>query len=227
MSTSSRVEVLSTVLLTVAALSVAGAVLHREFGAPAVARSPDVARAPEFIDDWRKLLPASERIGSDGDSTVVVIEFSDLECPFCKRFHDLLGRARNESGVRVRSVFLHYPLPQHRFALPAARSAECARLQGRFDAYVDAVFRGQDSLGLKSWSRFGAEAGVQDSAAFATCVTSTFEPQQIVSGRAFGELIGVRGTPTVVINGWRYYVPPYDSLVQILRAAVQRSALPP
>ena len=226
MPQATRFEMIVTALLTLAALGVAAAVLHREFGTSPVVGARDRSRAPEFLEYWKDLVPPDDSLASGDDGTVVVIEFSDLECPFCRRFHDALGRARDETGVRVRSVFLHYPLPQHRFAVPAARAAECARDQGRFNPFLDAVFRGQDSLGLKAWSRFGAEAGVPDSAAFERCASSTSQPRAVTSGLASGERVGVTGTPTVIIDGWRYYVPPYDSLAQILRAAAQRHAPP-
>ena len=58
---------------------------------------------------------------------------------------------------------MHYPLPTHRFAEPAALAAECAGEQGRFAEFVGAVYAGQDSLGLKPWWEYARIATVQDS----------------------------------------------------------------
>jgi hypothetical protein len=73
-------------------------------------------------------------------------------------------RARYPKDVGL--FFVHFPLPMHRFARPAARATECAGLQGKFGQMVDAVYNKQDSLGLKSWSDYGRDAGVADTVAF-------------------------------------------------------------
>jgi hypothetical protein len=82
-------------------------------------------------------------------------------------------------------VFVHFPLPIHRFAVQAAQATECASLKGRFLNFIDAVYRKQDSLGLKSWGSYALEAG-----------------------RELGLRWQILGTPTVIINGLRYASPP-------------------
>jgi protein-disulfide isomerase len=85
------------------------------------------------------------------------------------------------------------------------------------------VFEKQDSLGLKSWSSFALDAGIQDTVMFARCAGDTVELPLVVRGRALGERIGVRGTPTILINGWRMPAPPYDSLADIIKRVVDGS----
>lgn len=76
----------------------------------------------------------------------------------------LLGVARFMSEARARTNL------KPRFALPAARGSECAANPGRFAEYVTAVFRKQDSLGLRTWGAFAEDAGVPDARASDECV---------------------------------------------------------
>jgi protein-disulfide isomerase len=170
------------------------------------------------VPKWRDLLSSAQAEGNKS-ARVTVIEFSDLECPFCRRFHRALRDAVTKDGLDVETVFIHYPLKGHRFAAPAARAAECAREQGGFPAFVDHVFEKQDSLGLKSWASFAREAGIRDTATFSRCAAQQGTPTQVTAGITAGTLIHVTGTPTVIINGWRFARPPYDSLAAIIRKA--------
>ena len=120
---------------------------------------------------------------------------------------------RTEYGDSVAYTFIHFPLSGHQHAYPAARAAECAESQGRFDAFVGAVFEGQEKLG-QPWSTYAQEARVPDSLAFSTCVRDTSRVDRIDRGRAVGALLKVRGTPTVIVNGWRFPTTPSDSLMR-------------
>ena len=104
--------------------------------------------------------------------------------------------------------FVHFPLDFHRFARPAARAAECAAAQDRFDEFADALFEKQDSLGLKPWGAYANAARVPDVLAFDRCVADTVTVARIENGRALGKQLDVQGTPTVLVNGWRLPMPP-------------------
>jgi protein-disulfide isomerase len=210
-----RTENLVTGLIVASAVAVAGANIHREFFRPAPATTGRGITAPTYLKDWKGILEAGTVIG-DSAAPVKIIEFADLECPGCRTFytkvHDLPPAMRSQIAI----VFVHYPLSMHRFAMPAARAAECARGEGKFNSVVDVLFNKQDSLGLKSWAAYGAEAGVGDTASFARCAASIRSFPLVDAGRALGKRIGVTSTPTVIINGWRYSSPPYDSLAELV-----------
>jgi len=72
----------------------------------------------------------------------------------------------------------------------------------------DRLYDGQDSLGLKSWASFALSAGVRDTSRFNRCVTQPGVPSQIQAGLDAGARLGVRATPTIVVNGWRFARPP-------------------
>jgi protein-disulfide isomerase len=150
----------------------------------------------------------------DSSAPVKIVEFSDLECPYCKRFNEeRIPSIRQEFGPQVTIVFVHFLLPMHRFARPAARAAECAGAQDRFGEFVETVFRKQDSLGLKSWGDYAKEAGVRDSTKFWACVREQTPVAAIEAGKAAGTRLGVRGTPALMVNGWLYDAPPDDTIL--------------
>jgi protein-disulfide isomerase len=117
---------------------------------------------------------------------------------------------------------MHYPLPMHRFAEPAARVSECARAQGRFEAMHERLFEQQNAFGLKPWHEFAAEAGVPELATFEACIKSTEPVPRVVEGKALGSAFDIKGTPTIVINGWKLARPPnieeLDAMVKAILA---------
>lgn len=195
-----------TITLVVCALVVTGVLVWREFFTSA-SQTIRAEQKSAFLKDWRDDLGRGVRLGP-ADAPVQAIEFADFECPFCASFHRDLKALRARYPTQVALTYVHFPLPMHRFAVPAARVAECAGDQGRFEAMYDLLFEQQDQFGLKPWSEFATEAGVPDSTAFETCVKRTDPIPRVAEGKALGKLLDVQGTPTIVINGWKLGRPP-------------------
>lgn len=210
-----------TALLTVAALAIAGALVSREVrhDGPVAAASTAQPRLSREAA-WTDVLEGGIRIGAPA-APVQLAVFSDFECPYCQRFHAAFRSARAEFGDSVSLVFVYFPLSMHKFARPAARAAECARVQGRFSEYADALFDAQDSLGLKPWSAYASAAKGIDSARLSRCANEPQTDSAVAAGVALGTRLGVQYTPTVLINGWRYAVPPTQpDLVSTIRAII-------
>jgi protein-disulfide isomerase len=145
------------------------------------------------------------------------VEFSDLECPFCGHFHlKALAPLLAKHGNEVRVAYVHFPLDFHEEALDAARTVECAQNQGRFKEAVDFIFKNQKSLGKQPWSWFAQGATLGDTVAFNRCMADTSAMPLIASGKSLGTKMEVTGTPTVLLNGWRYAGAPSDT--EITRA---------
>ncbi len=216
----SRAEQIATVSITVAALAVAGSAVHREFFT-VQAPPPQLSQIlkTEYLADWRAYRSAGVTMG-DSAAKVSIVVFSDFECPFCRQFHAQAVQAMSTHVRDVEPVFVHYPLASHRFAKPTAQAAECAATQGRFLEFASVAFAQQDSLGLKSWGRLAAEAGVADTATLASCARRSELAPRITAGLELGKRIGVIGTPTVLINGWRYSTPPTANLEEELAAII-------
>ena len=146
----------------------------------------------------------------DEDAPVVVIEFSDFQCPFCRSFwRDTLPRIKSEyiDTGKVRFVYRDFPLDFHPGAMPAAQAAECAEEQGKFWEMHDKIFREQDKLGagtiqfgvaeLKKWA---GEIRL-NTGKFNSCLDSGKYSAEVENDRKEGQAAGVSGTPGFFING--------------------------
>jgi protein-disulfide isomerase len=191
-----------TAALVFCALLTTGLVVYRGAFDPAARSGLQPEQKPKFVENWRSQLKKGMQLGS-ASAEVQLIEFADFDCPFCGDFHKKLLALRRRYPTQVSLTYMHFPLPGHRFAIPAARVAECAGVQGRFEAVYDRLFDEQESFGLKPWNDYATEAGVPDLAAFDTCVKSTNAFPRIEGGKALGKELDVQGTPTLIVNGWK------------------------
>jgi hypothetical protein len=206
-----------TAILAVSAASMAASVVYRSI-VGATASTPTGLRArPDFIEFWQDALPHTIAIGGDSAAPLTVVVISDLECPGCRAFHFSLTHVLAERSQEIRALYLSFPLPYHRFAEPAARALECAEQIGNIRPLMDLIYEKQDSLGLKTWASFAAEAGIADTALIQRCATDRVRVPRIEEGRTFAERIKIEGTPTVIMNGWRY---PYSPSKLDLDAAI-------
>lgn len=220
---STTFDKVSSAILTLAALVIAGGYAKRELfptaASAAVSEAP--AAAPVYIESWKSIAEQGIALG-DTTALITIVEFADLECPFCKKYQSgTLAAIRGKFGKKVSVRYLHFPIPSHRFALPAARAAECALSADGFEPFVNAVFAKQDSLGLKSWASFANDAGIRDTTSFAQCSRASSRVTRADSGTAIARRIGALGTPTIMVNGWLFKTPPSDSaLAQVITSVL-------
>jgi protein-disulfide isomerase len=209
-------ELAATSTLVVCALLVSGLVVRHEFFVPTPVEPKTV-----FLNDWRTDADKGDRIGAP-TSPVRLMEFADFECPFCGSFHKTLKSIQAKYPNQIELTYVHFPIEGHRFAIPAARVAECANDQGRFEAMYDQLFESQDQFGLKPWDDYATAAGVPDVVAFDVCIKRTDPVPRVEEGRALGAKLDVRGTPTIIINGWKLGRPPtlneLDHMVKLILA---------
>lgn len=162
------------------------------------------------------------------DAAVVVREFGDYQCPACAQFFPVAERLRGEyvrSG-RVRFVFFDFPLTQvHPNALAAAQAARCAGRQGNYWAMHDALFQNQGAWAAAAdpvplYQQYARAIGL-DGGALARCVRSEAELAPVRQSAAFARSIGVRGTPTVVVdNVGLPGVPSYGQVRSMIERAL-------
>lgn len=205
------------VVLTLCAVTVTGLLVRREFFS-APPGQPPVTK----VDDWREYARDGHRMGP-ANAPVTVVVFSDFQCRFCGVLMANLRDLRNAYPEQVAVVYRHFPLSNHEYAAAAARASECA--QGRFEAFQDALFASQDSIGAISWDRFASEAGVEDLAAFRACTTNSAPSPALARDSAAGGRLRVSGTPTLLINDQRFQgaVPPAILDEYVRRALARRS----
>lgn len=190
---------IATGLMVCCALVITAAVAHREFFSTAAAAQPSTEPRP--VENWDRIAAAGQRMGPAG-APVQIVEFSDFQCPYCATFAQTLRKARAKHPGKVTVLYRHYPIQEiHPYARTAALAAECAGEQGRFEAYHDRLFAGQDSIGTRAWERFAAEAGVADLDAFTRCVREERLLANVDRDARLAEEAGISLTPSIVING--------------------------
>ncbi|MBI3782362.1 MAG: thioredoxin domain-containing protein [Deltaproteobacteria bacterium] len=170
-------------------------------------------RNEAFINELRKkykttvaLKPPVVNV-SDGGRTargkigapITIIEFSDYECPYCKRAFTTVEQVLKTYGDKIRFVHRDFPLPFHESARPAAEAALCANAQGKFWEYQDKLFPSEDlsEAKLKSLAK---DVGL-DTGKFDDCLTKKPNGATIDKDVADGTEAGVNGTPAFFING--------------------------
>jgi len=137
------------------------------------------------------------------NAAITMIEFSDFECPNCRRLEPTLIELRKSYGDRIRFVWMDFPLPSHRHALTAAVAARCAREQNQFWPYHDALMSGRESLGEGNLTDLADRLGL-DPGNFRLCLAQRKYQGVVESDIDAGDAIGLSGTPSLVINGSLY-----------------------
>lgn len=145
-----------------------------------------------------------ERTLGSPDAAVTIVEFSDFQCSFCRKFWaETLPRLKETyiKAGQVRFVYQHFAvLGDHSVA--AAKAVECAREQGKFWPYHDKLFDRQGGLAFTDAKlrRYARDLGL-DAQAFAHCLDSPKYQQKVGEETRLGFLLGARGTPTFFLNG--------------------------
>jgi protein-disulfide isomerase len=159
------------------------------------------------VEEWPELIATGHRTGP-ADAKIVIVEFADFECPFCRGYAlETLPAARTAYPDDVAVIYRHLPMPYHRFAVPSAVAVECAGRQGRFEAMHDLLYEKQDSIGLLPWAEVARRSGVADASAWEACRADPAVRAGVVADGELGKRIGATATPTIVINGMRYARP--------------------
>ena len=155
------------------------------------------AAAPSTV----KLADVAVNVLGSASAPVTMVEFSDYQCPFCKRFHERtfpdLKKKYIDTG-KVRYVVRDLPLPFHGEAMPAAIGVRCAGEQGQFWAVYEALFASQDMLSAQMVRKAAVTAGA-DGAVYDACIKKPTVKALIEAEMQEAERIGVTGTPGFVI----------------------------
>ncbi|MEK6850254.1 MAG: DsbA family protein [Nanoarchaeota archaeon] len=174
----------------------------------------------------------------DKNAPVTIIEFSDYQCPFCRKFWtDTLPSIKKDyiDIGKVKFIYRDFPLGFHPNAEPAAEAAECAREVGKGDvAYFkmhdkifeeqnkldggtvrSTVFDGWDKEVLKKWAKdLGYDIG--------NCLDSGKYASEVQKDESDGQAAGVQGTPGFFINGKPLSgAQPYSAFKQVIDAELQ------
>lgn len=173
------------------------------------AKSPQavVAGAQAQVPQKIEVDPVTEadHIRGGKQPKVIIIEYSDLECPFCKTFHQTVKQVASEYGDQVAWVYRHFPLDQiHSKARKEAEASECASEQGKFWEYIDELFRitpANNKLEESKLPEIAKTVGLNVTQ-FNSCLSSGKYATKVEEHAKSGANAGAQGTPyTLLVYG--------------------------
>jgi len=143
---------------------------------------------------------ADSPLMGDPDAPVSITVFDDFECPYCAKAVPLLKQVVTAYQDKVNLVYKHFPLGMHKNARSAAIASMAAQEQGKFWPYHDLLFANYNKLSDKKLTALAEEAGL-DMARFVRDLKDPRFQQRLQTEQQLGRKIGVRGTPTIFVNG--------------------------
>ncbi len=225
------------IAIIVAGALIAGAIfLGLRGDSPSVAGIGEPQQAAQETGDLKQMKPiaSDDHIRGNPNAPVKIVEYSDMECPFCKRFHKTMKQASTEYGNQVAWVYRHFPLDElHLKARKEAVASECAAEQGgntAFWKYMDRWFEltpsnNQTDIGTVL-PQIAKEIGL-DKAKFASCIVSKKYDAHIEENVQNATATGGNGTPWSIVvgkNGKQYPLSgaqPYSVVKQLIDLALQ------
>jgi protein-disulfide isomerase len=209
---------------------------QRQARAEAEARQQqDVAAVAKNV---RKVSAERDHIYGKPDAVVSLIEYSDFECPFCKRFHPTARKIVESYDGKVNWVYRHFPLAFHNpGAQMQAEASECAAALGGNDAfwkYTDTIYERTTSNGqgfpIDGLVPLAREIGL-DGDAFGDCLKQRRFTKRVEEDYEEGVRIGIRGTPgNILLNNEsgsvisRPGAAPFDTLKQLIDRLLEDEA---
>jgi protein-disulfide isomerase len=154
-----------------------------------------------LLERPRTQVEASGPMLGPADAPITIIEFSDYQCPFCRRAEPTVQDVLAKYPGQVRFVFRHFPLDRiHPLARGASEAAACAAEHGKFWEFHKELFAEKAQLERAGLDAAAAKVGL-DPAAFKACVDERRTQALVENDLKAGEAAGVSGTPAFFING--------------------------
>jgi len=170
------------------------------------------------IDEWRDGKQNDFKINAGAEfgnasASFQIVEFSDFECPHCKRAAPSLHAFVNAHRDRVHFVFQNFPLDKscnprggmHEHACAMARAVLCALKQNKFNEAHDWIFAHQETLDDNSSTALASEIGLEKNS-FETCLKAPSTIEELKQEVDRGNNANLEGTPTIFVNGKIYLV---------------------
>jgi protein-disulfide isomerase len=147
------------------------------------------------------------------NAAVTVIEFTDFQCPWCKRSQDSVKAMEAAYGSQVKMVDRMFPLTQmHPRAMPSAEAAYCAKERGKYWEMRDKLFASQ-TMSDDDFKQFSKDLGLNQKK-FDKCMVDKKYDGIIQTDMAEGARFGVRGTPSFYVNGMQTGFPQLQETVK-------------
>ncbi|MGK5092275.1 thioredoxin domain-containing protein [Deltaproteobacteria bacterium TL4] len=153
-------------------------------------------------------------------ASVMVLEFSDYQCPYCSRVQTTLREIIQKYKNEVAFGYRHFPLPFHKEADEAAIAAECAGEQGKFGELHSILFDNQRAQLPDDLKKYARQIKVQNLEKFDQCLEKETYRDRVNKDINDGQALGINGTPGFIIGR-------YDSKAGIVKGELLSGAQPP
>ena len=228
----SKTDYLLPISIIIAALLISGSWIYS-----AGLKNIDSVSDVKIADKTAQLEDFSQdHIRGNIDAPVKIVEFSDMECPFCKKFHQTMLQVMEEYGNngQVAWIYRHFPIEQlHSKAKKSAEASECAGELGGNNAfwkYLDKYFEitpSNNQIDLAELPKIAESIGLNKTQ-FENCLNSGKYSEKIEAQIQDAENSGARGTPYSIVidkNNKKYPINgayPYEDVRQIIESALQQ-----
>ena len=170
---------------------------------PSTSAAPATSPASDKETDMRGINDDDPWAGNK-DAKVIIVEFSDFQCPFCRQTYPTVKQIIKTYGDQILFVYRDFPIHSlHPQAGKAAEAAQCAYEQDSFWEYHDTLFEKQNdwaSGGVPRFKKYAEDLGL-DTDAFNECLDTGRYTSEVGIDLKDGMFFGVSGTPTFFING--------------------------
>jgi len=139
----------------------------------------------------------------DAKAPIVLVEFSDFECPYCGKARPILEAFAKKNASKVRFCNVPYPLPMHANAVPAGQAVLWARDQGKFWEMHDALFENAQALSQPKMIELANKLGLKGAELQKALQAGTYA-KELEKYKGMGTAANIRGTPSLFFNG-RFY----------------------
>jgi protein-disulfide isomerase len=192
----------------------------------AAASASKFAHPPEqkILEDPVPIPTAGSPVLGQKDAAITLVEFSDFQCPYCALATPQLKAVLEQYPAQVKLIFKQFPLDIHSQAALAAAGALAAHKQGKFWPMHDALFAHRTDLSRASILASASTVGL-DIKRFESDLDSSEIRQAVTRDMEDGDRIGVRGTPSLFIDGQHYNGPiKLEALKPLLEAELKHPA---
>lgn len=199
-------------------------ILGTVFGVGYLAKQSRPSSRPVAID----AIEADDHVKGNRDSKVVVVEYSDFQCPACASYFPLAKAVSEKYGDQIAFVYRHFPLRSiHQHAENAARATEAAGKQDKFWEMHDMIFDTQSVWSTEAdvssvFEGYARDLGL-DLDQYKQDVASSDVRDKVNRDYNSGNKSGVQGTPTFFLNGQRIAPRSLEEFSQLIDAALKNA----
>jgi protein-disulfide isomerase len=161
--------------------------------------APSAPQAPQNL----KVKGDAKYVLGKSDAPLIMVEFTDYQCPFCGRFETTTYPELKKNFIdtgKIRLIVRDLPLSDiHPFALKAAQSVHCAGDQGKYWEMKDMVFKNQNKIDVDSLAGYAKDLALNGDA-FKSCMADGRHLKEIGDDAKYAQSLGISGTPTFVLG---------------------------